>query len=639
MSSTKASIGLKESPWYRAAAVGISVAIVIASTPGAVAASTTTAGAAPTTADTSPTTHGFLTTRDGTRLRYALVRPARPGRFPVLINYQGYAAGADPSDRWPSDLLGRLIDRGYAVLGVSVRGTGCSEGAFDPFSPTLGRDGADAVEWAARQAWSNGRVGMVGVSFGGISQLATAAQRPPHLRAIAPSSATSDFYRDVVYPGGILEYGFTFGWAAIQKGLYATAAASDPDPQCAANYATHEAANATFNYFIPTEVLASPFADDSVLWSQRAPNRGFRDIDVPIYLTASWQDEQLPARIFESLAMFRHPERVWANFSNGNHGRDYHVDYDKHQTLDFLDHFVRGVDNGFRRKVAHLTIAMETAIASGGEANTPAWNIRRASIRKVGVTPWPLYLGAGSQLTDDVPHAAEPAGSYRYPLPASDIAEPAPEAVSTGQLVWKVPPPPGGAVAYTSGPLDRDAVVAGPASLDLWLASTATDTDLQATITEVRPDGQEVYIQRGWLRASHRQLDPERSTVLRPYQTHLRDDAAPLTPGRPTLLRVEIFPFAYAFRKGSRIRVWIDAPTGHTGFWGFVPVATPAQNTILHTPDHASRLVLGQLVGHTARAARPACDTLRNEPCRRDPYPATSSQPLAVPTARVGTDR
>ena len=190
---------------------------------------------------------------------------------------------------------------------------------------------------------------------------------------------------------------------------------------------------------------------------------------------------------------------------------------------------------------------------------------------------------------------------------------------SAGQLTWKGQVPPGGSVAYTSPPLKRDMVLAGPASLDLWLSSTAANTDLQATVTEVRPDGRETYVQRGWLRASHRKLDPALSTALRAYQTHLRRDANPLVPGRPTHMRLEVFPFAHAFRKGSRLRVWIEAPTGHTGFWAFAPVPTPATNTVLHNSGHPSRLVVGVVPGAVAHAPLPACDTLRNQPCRRDP--------------------
>ena len=110
----------------------------------------------------------------------------------------------------------------------------------------MGTDGYDSIEWIARQPWSDGRVGMIGVSFGGITQLVTAARRPPHLLAIAPSSATSDLYRDVVYPGGILEYDFTFAWTGVQKEggtEYAiTGAPLDADAECEQNYIAHEVA-------------------------------------------------------------------------------------------------------------------------------------------------------------------------------------------------------------------------------------------------------------------------------------------------------------------------------------------------------------------------------------------------------------
>src|SRR3954468_8312311 len=198
-------------------------------------------------------TKGYLPTRDGTKLAYDLQRPDGNGPFPVVVNYEGYAAGSDAGDNGGATYLPRLLQRGYAVLGVSVRGTGCSEGAFDPFAPSMGQDGADAVEWAARQPWSDGRVGMFGVSFGGITQTLTAADRPPHLRAIAPDSSTSDLYRDVTYPGGILEYDFTFAWTGIQKEggteHALTGAPAAGDVQCEQNFASHEAANVTPDNF------------------------------------------------------------------------------------------------------------------------------------------------------------------------------------------------------------------------------------------------------------------------------------------------------------------------------------------------------------------------------------------------------
>ena len=582
---------------------------------------------------------GYLTARDGTQLRYDIVRPDGPGPFPALLNYEGYAAGSDASDGGVSAFTDRILQRGYALVGISVRGTGCSSGHFDPFDATMGTDGYDAVEWIAKQKWSNGNVGMIGVSFGGITQLVTAADRPPHLRAIAPSSATSDLYRDVVYPGGILEYDFTFAWTGVQKAYgteYAiTGAPADGDTQCDQNYVMHETQNLQPDYFIPTLVLQNPFYDDANTtsgstdgrsapsWIDRAPNKNLDQVDVPVYMHNQWQDEQLPARIWESLGMFSHPNEVWANFSNGNHGRDYYNNTDEEQTLAFLDHFVRGVDNGFQANVPHLVVPMETQVQGANDANEPRWNIDRSSLN-LSVKPHTFFFHNGGAMSAKRPGTSEGSDSYAYPLPAPDVTEPGPAAdgKTAGQFTWKAPVPPGGSVAYTSAPMTKDMIVAGPASLNLWLESTTTDTDLQATVTEIRPDGQETYVQRGWLRASHRKLDPKLSTALRPYQTHLRADSTPLVPNKPTYMRLEVFPFAHAFRKGSRLRIWIEAPTGHTGFWAFQPTPNPGQNTVLHDAAHPSRLVVGVIPRATvpAKAAQlPACDTLRNQPCRSDP--------------------
>jgi predicted acyl esterase len=134
-----------------------------------------------------------------------------------------------------------------------------------------------------------------------------------------------------------------------------------------------------------------------------------------------------------------------------------------------------------------------------------------------------------------------------------------------------------------------------------------------------------MYVARGWLRASQRKLDPALSTPTRPYQTHLASDVMPLKPGAPTYMRIEIFPFTHAFRRGSRIRVRIDAPTGLTGGWGFDYLKTPAINRVFHDRAHPSRLVLGVLPDQVAQAPLPACGGpgdnqhgLIGEPCRPD---------------------
>jgi uncharacterized protein len=132
----------------------------------------------------------------------------------------------------------------------------------------------------------------------------------------------------------------------------------------------------------------------------------------------------------------------------------------------------------------------------------------------------------------------------------------------------------------------------------------------------VRPDGQEEYVGRGWLRASHRALDKLRSTALAPYQTNKESDARPLTAGKPTRMRIQLFPFDYAFHKGSSIRLWIDAPTGETGGWSFNFVKTPAVNSVYADAEHPSAIVLGYIHDPHPGAPLSTCNTVLNQPCR-----------------------
>jgi predicted acyl esterase len=160
-------------------------------------------------------------------------------------------------------------------------------------------------------------------------------------------------------------------------------------------------------------------------------------------------------------------------------------------------------------------------------------------------------------------------------------------------------------------------VVAGPSSLDLYLKSSARDTDLQVTLSEIRPDGQETYVQNGWLRASHRKLK-QGSTAIDAIPTHLKQDGRSLPKGRYVLVRVPIFGVAHAFRKGSRIRVTIEAPGGDRPRWDFATIDTRAmRNRVLLGGARPSKLVLPVLAGATAKGTPlPVATALRGEPNR-----------------------
>ena len=151
----------------------------------------------------------------------------------------------------------------------------------------------------------------------------------------------------------------------------------------------------------------------------------------------------------------------------------------------------------------------------------------------------------------------------------------------------------------------------GPGSVNLWLSSTAPDTDIEVIISEVRPDGMQQYVQAGWLDVAQRKLAPAgtgagQSSTLRPYQTH--PGRQPLTPGKPVYARVELFPFEHVFRKGSSIRITIDSAMGRvqsTGYWGLTGLRTPFHDTVYAAPSQRSQVVLGLIPGATAQAPLP----------------------------------
>jgi putative CocE/NonD family hydrolase len=174
-------------------------------------------------------------------------------------------------------------------------------------------------------------------------------------------------------------------------------------------------------------------------------------------------------------------------------------------------------------------------------------------------------------------------------------------------------------LGWTTPALTKDVVIGGPSSLDVYLKSSAANTDLQVTLSEVRPDGNETYVQNGWLRASHRKLDAAKSTALDAVPTHLLADAAPLPHGKYTLVRVPIFPVAHAFRKGSRIRVTIEATGGDRPRWDFATIDHgTTRNRVLLGGARASRLVLPVLAGATAEGTPlPGATALRGEPNRK----------------------
>ncbi|MGB1556678.1 MAG: CocE/NonD family hydrolase [Oceanococcaceae bacterium] len=555
----------------------------------------------------------FLALPDGTHLYYSLTLPEGQGPFPVLIQYDPYAAGVTSDPSW--------TEAGYAMLGVNFRGSGCSEGAFDVGRADIwGRDGADVVAWAAAQPWSDGQVGMFGYSFTGTSQLATAAFAGPALKAIAPGNVFPDFYRDLAYLGGIHNEWVPLWVLAGRAVVVGSDTLAQPltDPRCTPQLVTQ----------FPPALVQSPNTrlspdSEAAFWTHN-PRAYLDRVQLPVLGCVNWQDTTIYSR---AASMFRQSlpaASTWLVGSNGSHSD---CPISRARMLRFFDRYLKGEDNGWEN-TPHLLLIHELDNSQGSGVreslgdDAGAWQTAFQSWEEweALVQPLILQLGPEGQLIEGV---VEPTSSRSF-LPAPESAQTPGDWLSFNR--FGLPELPGSSLRWTTPALARDVELLGPASLDLWLSVQGTDADLQATLVEVLPDGREQYVQNGWLRWSHRQLGPE-STALEPRHTHREADRQPLQPGEPTLGRVGILPLNHVFRAGSAIRLILDAPGGWMERMPMGPVR-------IHIgAEQPSRLVLGWLPQAWAQAPAADCGSLLNQPCRSsaEPIPEgfwTPGQPL-----------
>jgi len=562
---------------------------------------------------------GYLPVRDGTQLRYSVLLPKGKGPFPVIVNYSGYDPGSiggsaylDDNTAMSVNLDAALVAAGYAVVGINARGTACSEGQFEFLAKSYGEDGRDAIEWFAKQPWSNGAVGMANWSWAGMSQLATASEQPPHLKAIAPGMPLGDARLDSWFPGGVPAPGFVDGWWGFLHSRWDSArasAAAEGDTRCLAQIATNIRTAETNR--LPAILIRHPLRDDYIEIRNLAARTN--RITVPVFSMEVFQDEAVIAR----MGYFQEtidPARLWYLQTNGAH--DLYVSSRfRRQLIAFFDRFVKGRANNFEA-TPHVQVWIEGALKGPAQAQfenfTPALTFAHGTF-PMPVTPMALALSAGGKLVAG-PAGTGAADGFDYPMRGPGVN------YEFGKDGWE-PLHAGwqrGTLAYTTSAFDHDVLAYGPASADLWVTETNADADLQVTVTEVRPDGQEMFVQRGWLRLSDRAQDPAKSTPLRPWPIDRPETMVAMVPGQPALARIEVQKFAHAFRKGSRLRLWIDTPSQYGGNL-FAPQSVPTRIEVLHDSDHASRLVIGTVSNVAIPPARAECGTVLHQPCRADP--------------------
>ncbi|GEM_PF-386993 len=563
---------------------------------------------------------GYIDMEDGTGLRYSLLLPEGEGPFPVLLQYQGYGAGSDPNDNGILVVSQRWLELGFAILGVNLRGTGCSEGDFDLFEDQWIDDGVEVLDWIVEQPWANGDVAMVGLSFPGMTQMMLGPVGHPAVKALMPWSAMTDLYRDVAYPGGIYNQTFALGWTGLQKtGLqYLPNELQAGNARCLAAIAGQN--NPERIVFLFGQTHPWP---EHLVYERFVPEGSVEKIDVPVLITHGWQDEQISSRNtidYEQL----NQETTWHIYGNGVHGFGLGSALVRETAEKFLVHFLKGEDNGFEN-TPHVQIEHENAYGQ-----PPRW-VTEHPTWPVATEYAELYFTKAGTLDVQRPEETS-ALNYLYPLPAPSMT--AALSAAEENQTYGLPILPGGAAIFSTPPLEHDLEILGPSRVDLWLSSTSLDTDVQISLTEVRPDGQEVFVQRGWLRASHRAMDMRENRATAPYHLHTLADNTLLNPGKPTLLNIEVWPVGHVFREGSSLRVRVEAPVGTTGFRQLQFNPIPAINTVHVGGDMLSRITLSVLPGGEAPVDYPVCAGLVNQPCRSSDVgqPAGS---LAVPAAQA----
>jgi predicted acyl esterase len=636
--------------------------------------------------------YGYLTTRDGTKLAYSVHPPqdvsnaggvdlpslpvgGASSSYPTLIEYSGYGY-ADPAG--PQSGIAALANiMGFAVVDVNMRGTGCSGGAFDFFEPLQSLDGYDIVETIARQPWvMHHKVGMMGISYGGISQLFTAQTQPPSLAAISPLSVI-DATQTTLYPGGELNTGFAVSWAkerqhdAMPAGpnsgqAWAYKKIQSGDQTCKDNQVLHgEAAN------LLGKIRANSHYKAKVA-DPLSPITFVNKIKVPVYMACQFTDEQTGGHCPDLAEHFAGTQKKWFTFTNGTH-----VDSLDPQTYNRMYDF-------FQLYVAQQAPIMNSAAV---QASAPA--VYQAAMGIPGVTlppdpiqQQPTYAGALAAfeqlpsirvLFDNGAGSSNPGAPYpgfeqsfpSFPIPGATArswylspkgglgAKPPAKAGAnaftwnaharpltdfTGDTaggtngLWTATPPykwvqdpAGSAVAYVTSPLSDATTVVGAGAVQVWVRSSKPNVDLQATISEVRPDGKETFVQGGWVRANERKLDARKSTLLEPVLSLRAAGVSRLPRNRFVKLTIPLYYEGHAYRANSRIRVRISAPNGDQPIWSFGETQ-PKRTTkvsIGYGKRMPSRLVLPVVPGVNVSTGLPPCPGLRGEPCR-DYQPITN---------------
>jgi len=495
---------------------------------------------------------------DGVVLRCDIYRPTKEGKYPVILTMGPYGKWLHFDDlyraQWrrmcerhpdvPTDSTNKYqvwevvdpekwVPDDYVVIRVDSRGAGRSEGVIDIWSLREARDLAICIDWAGVQPWSNGKVGLNGISYFGQNQWQVAALQPKHLAAMIPWEAAADFYRDMAHHGGIFNRGFVQDWSknqvySVQNGRGSNGFRSrlTGDWVSGPETLSEEELGANRKNFY--EDCISRKLDTDEFWQSRMPD--WSKVKTPFLSSANWGGQGLhPRGNFEAFTRAASSEK-WLEVHGIEHWTHFYTNYGLALQKKFMAHFLKGENSGWG-SMPKVLLQVRHPGEKFIERHETEWPLAR--------TQWTKQFLDFSDLSLNVkPQTVESQVSY--------------DGFGDG-------------VTLMTSPLSESTEITGPIAAKLWVSSSTEDADLFLIVRAFDPNMKEVVFQgaldpntpiaQGWLRVSHRKLDPKLSLPYRPYHTH--DEEQKLSPDQIYEVDVEIWPTCVVLPKGFRIALTI----------------------------------------------------------------------------------
>lgn len=530
----------------------------------------------------------YITMRDGVKLCVDIYYPDAPGNYPALLAVAPYGKElqALPAPVRPYDFHHEAggveagntqfwVSRGYVHVIADTRGSGSSEGSYCFYGPKESEDGYDLVEWIAAQPWCNGQVGMIGMSYFAVMQYHTAAQNPPHLKAIAPCEGLTDRYRQSCYHGGILDYGFYVRWwpllavpsfeplsmrEFLPEVLNQKVEELKRHPDIQGFPAAYLTLLCPEKNPIHFDLLMHP--NDGPFYWERSAYRMFDRIKIPTYLWSRWSGWgiHLPGA-FSAYDGISAPRKM-VIFQTSTKGPDRPWNQHHEEILRWYDHWLKGIDTGLMDEPP-----IKLWVQGVNEWRyEDEWPLSRTRWTK-------FFLRENGRLSEEVPVSGEGPDHF------------------TNRLYWDANEP-APCLKYTVGPFHEDVEMTGPMALYLHGSLSTEDANWMVDIKDISPDGSGRTVSKGWLKASHRAVDPKLSRPYQPFHPHL--ESVPVVPGKILEYAVEIREASNVFKAGHSLQLLIkgeDSPY-EDRIWYHLANMRETRHSVYHDVKHPSYLLL-----------------------------------------------